>query len=165
MHRILLLYHDDVIKWKHFPRYWPFVRGIHRGSVNSPHKGQWRGALMVSLICVWINGWVNNRGSDDLRRHRGHYDVIVMQSLHCGFMWCNYGMIIIFPVQWHLKNDMVRIDRYVTASKHNKTRTVCVVLGVCSLFSLYITAYMYRNVEELRALFYLPHYNEIIISS
>ena len=21
--------HDDVIKWKHFPRYWPFVRGIH----------------------------------------------------------------------------------------------------------------------------------------
>ena len=22
--------HDDVIKWKHFPRNWPFVRGIHR---------------------------------------------------------------------------------------------------------------------------------------
>ena len=32
--------HDDVIKWKHFPRYWPFVRGIHRSPVNSPHKGQ-----------------------------------------------------------------------------------------------------------------------------
>ena len=26
--------------------------------VNSPHKGQWRGALMFSLVCVWINGWV-----------------------------------------------------------------------------------------------------------
>ena len=50
--------HDDVIKWKHFPRYWPFVRGIHRSSVNSPHKGQWRDALLLSLICVWINGWV-----------------------------------------------------------------------------------------------------------
>ena len=36
--------HDDVIKWKHFPRYWPCVRGIHRLPVNSPHKGQWRGA-------------------------------------------------------------------------------------------------------------------------
>ena len=48
--------HDDVIKKKHFPRYWPFVRGIHRSPVNSPHKGQWRGALMFSLICVWING-------------------------------------------------------------------------------------------------------------
>ena len=70
--------HDDVIKWNHFPRYWPFVRGIHRSPVNSPHKGQWRGALMFSLICVWINGWVNNREVGDLRRHRGHYDVIVM---------------------------------------------------------------------------------------
>ena len=46
--------------------------------VNSPHKGQWRGAFMFSLICVWINGWVNNRGAGDLRRHCGHYDVNVM---------------------------------------------------------------------------------------
>ena len=37
---------DDVIKWKHFPHYWPFVQGIQRSSVNSPHKGQWRGALI-----------------------------------------------------------------------------------------------------------------------
>ena len=70
--------HDDVIKWKHFPRYWPFVRGIHRSSVNSAHKGQWRGALMFSMICARINGWVNNRKAGDLRRHRAHYDVIVM---------------------------------------------------------------------------------------
>ena len=53
--------HDDVIKWKHFPRYWPFVRGIHRSPVNSPHKGRWSGALMFYLICAWINAWVNNR--------------------------------------------------------------------------------------------------------
>ena len=57
--------HDDVIKWKPFPRYWPFVRGIHRSPVNSPHKGQWRGALMISLICAWMNGWVNNREAGD----------------------------------------------------------------------------------------------------
>ena len=77
-HKKKYLKHDDVIKWKHFPRYWPFVRGIHRSPVNSPHKGHWRGALMFSLICVWINGWVNNREAGDLRRYRGHYDVIVM---------------------------------------------------------------------------------------
>ena len=71
-------YHDDVIKWKQFPRYWPFVRGIHRSPVNSPHKGQWRGALIFSLICVWINGCVNNREAGDLRRYHAHYDVIVM---------------------------------------------------------------------------------------
>ena len=70
--------HDDVIKWKHFPRYWPFVRAIHRSPVNSPHKGQWRGALMFSLICVWINGSVNNREAGDLRRYRAYYDVTVM---------------------------------------------------------------------------------------
>ena len=72
--------HDDVIKWKHFPRYWPFVRGIHRSPVNSPHKGQWRGALMFSLIWAWIHGWVNNRGAGDLGRHRAHYDITVMIS-------------------------------------------------------------------------------------
>ena len=70
--------HDDVIKWKHFPRHWPFVRGIHRSPVNSPHQGQWRGALMFSLICAWINGWVNNREAGDLWSHRTHYDVNVM---------------------------------------------------------------------------------------
>ena len=70
--------HDDVIKWKHFPRNWPFVRKIHRSPVNFPHKGQWRGALMFSLIYVWINDWANNREAGDLRRQHGHYDVIVM---------------------------------------------------------------------------------------
>ena len=72
--------HDDVIKWKHFLRYWPFVRGIHWSPVNSPHKGQWCGALMFCLICVWINSWINNRKDGDLRRYRAHYDDIVMKK-------------------------------------------------------------------------------------
>ena len=50
--------------------------------VNSPHKGQWRRALMFSKICAWINGWVNNRDAGDLRRHRARYDVIVMILLY-----------------------------------------------------------------------------------
>ena len=70
--------HDDVIKRKHFPRYWPFVRGIQLSPVNSSHKGQWRAALVFTLICARINGWVNNREAGDLRRYRTHYDVIVM---------------------------------------------------------------------------------------
>ena len=40
--------------------------------------GQWRRHLMFSLICAWINAWVNNREAGDLRRHPVHYDVIVM---------------------------------------------------------------------------------------
>ena len=77
-HSICLMFHDDVIKWKHFPRYWPFVREIHMSPVNSPHKGQWRGTLMCSLICAWINAWINNREAGDLRRYDAHYDVTAM---------------------------------------------------------------------------------------
>ena len=47
---------------------------------DSPHKGQWRGALVFSLIYTWANGWVNNRDVGDLRRHRTHYDVPVIMT-------------------------------------------------------------------------------------
>ena len=47
--------------------------------VNSPHKGQWCGALMLSLICAWINDWVNNGEAGDLRPHRGLNDVNIMR--------------------------------------------------------------------------------------
>ena len=78
--------HDDVIKWKHFTRYWPFARGIHRSPMNSPHKGQWRGAFMFPLICIGIfYGWINNREAGDLRRNCAHCDVSVMWKIyyHC----------------------------------------------------------------------------------
>ena len=84
------IFHDDVIKWKHFPPYWPFVRGIHQWLVNSPHEGQWRGALIFSLIRAWINGWVNNREAGDLRRHGTHYDVTVMLT---DYDWTDWNFI------------------------------------------------------------------------
>ena len=72
--------------WRHqietFSALLAFMRGIHRSSVNSPHKGQWHGALMFSLICAWINSWVNNREAGDLRRLRTRDGVIVMSSLN-----------------------------------------------------------------------------------
>ena len=68
--------------WRHqmetFSALLAICAGISPVPVNSPHKGQWRGALMFSLICVWINGWVNNSEAGDLRRYRAHYDVTVM---------------------------------------------------------------------------------------
>ena len=42
--------YDDVIKWKHFPRYWPSVKGIHRSLVDPPHKDQWHGALIFLFV-------------------------------------------------------------------------------------------------------------------
>ena len=68
--------------WRHQMETFSALLAICAGNspvpVNSPHKGQWRGALTFSLMCVWINGWVNNREAGDLRRYRVHYDVIVM---------------------------------------------------------------------------------------
>ena len=112
-------FNDDVIKWKHFPRHWPFVRGIHRSPVNSPHKGQWRGGLMFSLICAWTNGCVNNRDVGDLRRHRAHYDVIVMATNFIKALWAynwnftkNPVVVLLIPM-----TKSCHTFAYVTAAK------------------------------------------------
>ena len=130
-------FHNDVIKWKHFLRYWPFVQGIHRSPVNSPHKDQWRGALMFSLICVWRNGWVNNREAGDLRWYRAHYDVNVIvignhQGINDRNVYANYTFKITATFlrgQW--KNEWlkwnstaVRIGSWHKRSKWVKTSRI-----------------------------------------
>ena len=96
--------HDDFIKWKHFPCYWPFVQGIHWSPVNSPHKGEWRKALMFSLMCAWMNSWVNNGEAGDLRCHCTHYDILqhVPDSVH-GNLW-NCSQVNATEHLWWLVN-------------------------------------------------------------
>ena len=82
--------------------------------VNPPHKGQWRGALMFSLICAWPHGSVNNRNAGDLRRHRAHYDATVM--LHRSRRW--YGAVshqTITPA-----NDDPILCRHAVSLGHDK---------------------------------------------
>ena len=70
--------------WNIFLHYWPFVREIHWSPLKSPHKGQWCGALMLSLICAWINGWINNHDAGDLICHHSHfYATVVLSQLPC----------------------------------------------------------------------------------
>ena len=95
-----IVFHDDVIKWKHFPRNWPFVRGIHRSPVTSPHKGQWPGVLMFSLICARTKGWGNNGKAGDLRRYRAHYDVIVIR-VQCSIIEYDYIKLILSYMEPH----------------------------------------------------------------
>ena len=64
-----------------------FCEGNPPSPMDFPHKGQWHGALMCSLICAWTNGWVNNRDVGDLRRHRVNYDVTVMRYCCPCFWW------------------------------------------------------------------------------
>ena len=83
-----------------FPRYWSFVQGIHRSPVNSPHKGQWQGALMFCLILAWMNGWVNNRGAGDLRRHRAHCDVTVIFVKRCDVITHTCHHFYAITIRW-----------------------------------------------------------------
>ena len=119
--------HDDVIKWKHFPRNWPFVREIHRSPVNFPHKGQWHGALMFSLIYVWINDWVNNREAGDLRRQHGHYDVIVMLSQHHTHMGYELPNVTLSGlIQFGISDKLIWADEFDSICFKRKWQTsVC----------------------------------------
>ena len=81
------------IWWRHheveaFSTLMDFVRGIHRSPVNSPHKSQWRGAFMFSLICAWIHGSVNNLEAGYFRCHRAH-DVTVTAMWWFSVMWAS----------------------------------------------------------------------------
>ena len=61
--------------------WWPFMMTSANGNilrVIDPLCGQWREALMFSLICAWINDGINSRETSNLRHHRAHYDVIVI---------------------------------------------------------------------------------------
>ena len=82
---IITVYCRAIAWWRHqmetFSALLAICGGIQRSPVISPHKGQWRGALMFSLVCVWINGWVNNREAGNLIRYRAHYDVSVMRLI------------------------------------------------------------------------------------
>ena len=74
--------HDDVIKWKHFPLYWPFVRGIHRSPVTGEFPSQ---RPVTRSFCVFFYLHLNKRLSKQsrrrwFRRHRAHYDVSVMST-------------------------------------------------------------------------------------
>ena len=75
----IMLSHSLSAWWRHQIKAFSALLAICAG--NSPHTGQWRGASIFSLVCVWINGWVNNREAGDLRRYRAQFDVSVMWVL------------------------------------------------------------------------------------
>ena len=107
--------HDDVIKWKHFPRSWSFVRGIHRSPVNSTHKGQWRGALMLSLICARING---------LSKHWWGWWFETLSSplwRHCNVCTKQHLRIIRLYRRWFCRESIATERRtFSTGRRHHK---------------------------------------------
>ena len=114
--------HDDVIKRKDLPCYWPFVRGIHWSPVASPYRGEWRGTLIFSLICAWTNSCANNRDAGDLRRHRAHYDVTVMVNTNYLYRWIDND------VYW----------KYITLYKQMTIMKLTTMIMMILMWGLYI---------------------------
>ena len=119
---------DELIKWKHFPRYWPFVRGIHRSLVNSPHKGQWRRAFIFFYLRLnkglskQSRGWWFETPSCSLWRHCD-------ESLLSGIPKCTFWLI---KKAWSCLNLEVRNSKTHKPSFRQYHRSQRIVLA-CSI--------------------------------
>ena len=137
--------HDDVIKWKHIPRYWPFVRGIDHSPVNSPHKDQWREALVFSLICKlsqqsW-DWWFETPSCSLWRRAITWTDA---ELLSIGPLETNFSKIRIkirkfsfmkmqFQMSFAKWQPFCPQEDQLNAANHSKARTVCIIHGSYSM--------------------------------
>ena len=84
----LILIHSNVLIiswWRHqveaFSALLAFCAGISPVTGEFPAQRPVTQSLIFSLNCAWTNSWTNNGDAGDLRRHRAHYDVIVMYQL------------------------------------------------------------------------------------
>ena len=106
------------MKWKHFPRYWPFLRGIHRSPVNSRIKASDAELWCFLWSAHWINGWVNNRGTGDLRQDRVRYNVIVMDT----------RFHIDVTLIWELSSETLPMWKCIIDKNAFGVKTKCLVL-------------------------------------
>ena len=122
------IFHHYVIKWKHFPRCWSFVKGIHRSPVDSTHKGKWRGALAFSMRCAWTNDWANRRDVVDLRRYCIHCD-----GRHQAITWTHYVDVIMTTMAYQITSlTVVYSTVYSDADqrKHQSSASLAFVWGI-----------------------------------
>ena len=114
--RFLWGVHDNVIKWKHFPRYWPFVRGLNRSPVNSHGKGQWPGTLKFSLICAWTNGWANHRDA-------GYWETMIVVIGLAASM--PHGYVALAACNSYMSESWMFHGHFLSAGRSQVTQQVC----------------------------------------
>ena len=146
------LNHDDVIKWKHFPRYWPFVRGIHRWIPRTK-------ASDAELWCFiwsapWINGWVSNREAGDLKRLRiGYADPAKKwlgwnktSYIYSKSLW--HGSAPFYLLWSTLKHCFQLCDTYIISHACGVLKHKHIHIYVC----VYLHSYRHRNSMNIRLL-------------
>ena len=122
--RTLFLPHDDFIKWKHFRYYWSFIRGFPWILLTKASDAE----LWCLLISAWTNGCVNNRDAVNLRRHRAHYDMIVIDWHRCVDSISRTVDLGVWR-GWILSSIMARIHRwFVMICRLNLWRTSTITM-------------------------------------
>ena len=121
------------MKWKHFPRYWPFVLGNPRSPVNSPHKGQWRGALIFPLVRL------NKRLGKQSRRRWfetpshsvwRHYNVAIIPFTEPKLIYCQLDATMQKSVKfWSKYNDFHSIN---CVHKCPNVNVICKMVAIFS---------------------------------
>ena len=134
----------DVIKLKQFPRYCSW------STMNSPHKGQWRGALMFSLI--WANDWINRQAAGDQRRHCAHYDITVMKYDRlrtglrvylCGMPWLGVSIIRLDVPCWQSTSVVVGSPHALRSLDYSHDTTSVTSTGRARFVLTYITNFWF----------------------
>ena len=116
--------HDHVIKWKHFPHYWPFVRGIH-GHRWIPRTKASDAEFWFLFDLRWANSWASNRYAGGLKRYRAHYDVTVMYAQYSP----KYAQWISRSLPDGLRYGVVRGYHMMTSSNGNIFRVTGLLWG------------------------------------
>ena len=134
--------------WRHKMEKFSSLLAICAGNspvtVNSPHKGQWCGALIFSLICTWINGWVINREAGNLRRHRAHYYIIVTQRKFLSFFRGHWQFWIRNLAHWRYQILII----WCSEVWKRRSFEAC-YWNVCLYSGLYVKSYLavdHRNI-------------------
>ena len=104
---------------------------------------------MFSLVCAWINGWVNNREAADLRRRRAHYDVMTKRSAFISDVcYSGWFQIIIFDQMTSLRliwPFAANINQFLSAG--DKAINVQVGMEHCCKYILQLQIYIMIGVR------------------
>ena len=109
--KIKLSGHDDVINWKHFPRYWSFVRGIPSKASDAElwcflwSVPEWTLEQTIARLVIW----------DAI--YRAHYGVIVMENPEVSNILVRWNQPISYKTRWGSPNSIpVRLSFLVSYS-------------------------------------------------
>ena len=107
-----------------FPRHWPYVVKSIGHRLSPVWNGQWREALMFSLMCIWTNCWANSWVAGDLRRHGAHAASLPTMAT---LAWITLKLVITMTswwARWRLKSPASTVYSDADQRKHQSSASL-----------------------------------------